>query len=165
MTFLSSSRGTQGPQGEDAPAGDPVAAAAAAGPTGSFRDRAVLLPFLLITLIWSSTWIVIKDQLGIVPPVWSVSYRFLIAGAAMMLIVRLAGMSLAIGRGHGLAALLGLLQFVLNYNFVYASELHITSGLAAVVSVSAFHGRALPRIGETERFEVAAVTARRATSF
>ena len=133
MTFLSSSRGTQGPQGEDAPAGDPVAAAAAAGPTGSFRDRAVLLPFLLITLIWSSTWIVIKDQLGIVPPVWSVSYRFLIAGAAMMLIVRLAGMSLAIGRGHGLAALLGLLQFVLNYNFVYASELYITSGLAAVV--------------------------------
>ncbi len=99
----------------------------------SFRDPKILLPFLLITLIWSSTWIVIKDQLGVVPPVWSVSYRFLIAGAAMMAIVRLAGMSLAIGRGHGLAALLGLLQFVLNYNFVYVSELYITSGLAAVV--------------------------------
>jgi drug/metabolite transporter (DMT)-like permease len=99
----------------------------------SFRDPHVFLPFLLITLIWSSTWIVIKDQLGIVPPVWSVSYRFLIAGAAMLVIVRLTGMSLAIGRGHGLAALLGLLQFVLNYNFVYASELYITSGLAAVV--------------------------------
>jgi drug/metabolite transporter (DMT)-like permease len=99
----------------------------------SFRDPHVFLPFLLITLIWSSTWIVIKDQLGIVPPVWSVSYRFLIAGAAMLVIVRLTGTSLAIGRGHGLAALLGLLQFVLNYNFVYASELYITSGLAAVV--------------------------------
>ncbi len=98
-----------------------------------FRDPKILLPFLLITLIWSSTWIVIKDQLGIVPPVWSVSYRFLIAGAAMMAIARLAGMSLSIGRGHGMAALLGLLQFALNYNFVYASELHITSGLAAVV--------------------------------
>ena len=99
----------------------------------SFRDPRILLPFILITLIWSSTWIVIKDQLGVVPPVWSVSYRFLIAGVAMMAIVRLTGMSLAIGRGHGLAALLGLLQFVLNYNFVYASELYITSGLAAVV--------------------------------
>ena len=32
-----------------------------------------------------------------------------------------------------LAALLGTLQFVLNYNFVYAAELYITSGLAAVV--------------------------------
>ena len=98
-----------------------------------FRDPRVLLPFLLITLIWSSTWIVIKGQLGVVPPVWSVSYRFLIAGAAMLAIARLTGGSLAIGRGHALAALLGLLQFVLNYNLVYASELYITSGLAAVV--------------------------------
>lgn len=103
------------------------------GATGSFRDPKILLPFLLITLIWSSTWIVIKGQLGVVPPVWSVSYRFLIAGVTMLAIVRLTGMSLAVGRGHGLAALLGLLQFVLNYNFVYFSELYITSGLAAVV--------------------------------
>jgi drug/metabolite transporter (DMT)-like permease len=101
--------------------------------TGTLRDPKVLLPFLLITLIWSSTWIVIKGQLGLVPPVWSVSYRFLIAGAAMLAIARFGGSSLAIGRGHGLAALLGLLQFVLNYNLVYASELYITSGLAAVV--------------------------------
>jgi drug/metabolite transporter (DMT)-like permease len=98
-----------------------------------FRDPKILLPFLLITLIWSSTWIVIKGQLGVVPPVWSVSYRFLIAGVTMMAIARLAGLPLGIGRAHGLAVLLGLLQFVLNYNFVYASELHITSGLAAVV--------------------------------
>jgi drug/metabolite transporter (DMT)-like permease len=101
--------------------------------TGSLRDPKILLPFLLITLIWSSTWIVIKGQLGLVPPVWSVSYRFLIAGAAMLAIARFGGSSLAIGRGHKLAALLGLLQFVLNYNLVYASELYITSGLAAVV--------------------------------
>jgi drug/metabolite transporter (DMT)-like permease len=99
----------------------------------SLRDPKILLPFLLITLIWSSTWIVIKGQLGIVPPVWSVSYRFIIAGLAMMAIVWLTGTKPGIGRGHGLAALLGLLQFVLNYNFVYASELYITSGLTAVV--------------------------------
>ena len=100
-----------------------------------FRDPRLLLPFLLITLIWSSTWIVIKDQLGTVPPVWSVSYRFLIAGAAMFLIARATGARLGLGGrgGHGLAMLLGLSQFVLNYNFVYAAELHITSGLAAVV--------------------------------
>ena len=29
--------------------------------------------------------------------------------------------------------MLGTFQFVVNYNFVYASELYITSGLAAVV--------------------------------
>ena len=99
-----------------------------------FRDPRLLIPFLLITLIWSSTWIVIKDQLGVVPGVWSVSYRFFIAGAVMLAIARLSGARLGIGRaGHALALLLGLLQFVINYNSVYIAELYITSGLAAVV--------------------------------
>jgi drug/metabolite transporter (DMT)-like permease len=101
--------------------------------TGTLRDPKILLPFLLITLIWSSTWIVIKGQLGIVPPLWSVTYRFVIAGVAMLAVARLAGLPLPFGRAHLLALSLGLLQFVLNYNFVYASELYITSGLAAVV--------------------------------
>ena len=99
-----------------------------------FRDPGILLPFLLITLIWSSTWIVIKGQLGTVPPIWSVSYRFWIAGAAMLLLARMTGASLRLGRGgYVLAMLLGTFQFVVNYSFVYASELYITSGLAAVV--------------------------------
>jgi drug/metabolite transporter (DMT)-like permease len=99
-----------------------------------FRDPGILLPFLLITLIWSSTWIVIKGQLGTVPPIWSVSYRFWIAGAAMLVLARLTGASLNLGRGgFVLAMLLGAFQFVVNYSFVYVSELYITSGLAAVV--------------------------------
>ncbi|MGE0179457.1 MAG: DMT family transporter [Sphingomonas sp.] len=87
-----------------------------------------------MTLIWSSTWIVIKDQLGAVPPPWSVAYRFLIGAAAMFVLARLGGQSVRIGMaGHRLAVMTGLLQFVLNYNLVYAAELFITSGLAAVV--------------------------------
>jgi len=93
-----------------------------------------LWSFILITLIWSSTWIVIKGQLGIVPPVWSVSYRFFIAGVLMLLIGRLAGATVRLGKGgYVLAVLLGTFQFVVNYSFVYASEVYITSGLAAVV--------------------------------
>lgn len=98
------------------------------------RDPKILLPFLLITLIWSSTWIVIKGQLGIVPPAWSVSYRFLIAGAAMLALLRIGRVRIGLDRtGHGLALLLGALQFVANYNLVYAAEQHIASGLAAMV--------------------------------
>ena len=108
--------------------------APAGAPAADFRDPKILVPFILITLIWSSTWIVIKDQLGDVPPVWSVSYRFWIAGAAMMAIAALRGESLRLGKGgHVLATVLGTFQFVVNYNFVYTSELYITSGLAAVV--------------------------------
>ena len=102
--------------------------------TASFRDPKVILPFILVTLIWSSTWIVIKGQLGAVPPAWSVSYRFLIAGLVMMAIAALRGESIRLGRGgYVLAVLLGTFQFVVNYNFVYTSERTITSGLAAVV--------------------------------
>ena len=43
----------------------------------------IVLPFIIFTGIWGSTWIVIRDQLGIVPPQWSVSYRFVIAAMAM----------------------------------------------------------------------------------
>src|SRR6185503_19065447 len=111
--------------------GDPRAVSTG---SGGFRDPRILLPFLLITLIWSSTWIVIKGQLGLVPPIWSVSYRFLISAAAMFAIARFAGARAGLDRrGHGLALTLGILQFVLNYNLVYAAELYVTSGLVAVV--------------------------------
>jgi drug/metabolite transporter (DMT)-like permease len=97
-------------------------------------DPKVLFPFILITLIWGSTWIVIKDQLGSVPPVWSVSYRFIIAATAMFLLAKMTGDDFRIGRtGHYLAAIMGVVQFAINYNGVYAAEQFITSGLVAVV--------------------------------
>ena len=97
-------------------------------------DPKIFLPFILITLIWGSTWIVIKDQLGSVPPVWSVTYRFVIAGAAMFLLAKVAGDSFRVGRtGHFLAGVMGFVQFAINYNAVYAAERYVTSGLVAVV--------------------------------
>ncbi|WP_443969789.1 DMT family transporter [Sphingobium sp. CR28] len=93
-----------------------------------------VLPFLLVTLIWGSTWIVIRDQLAVVPPSWSVCYRFIIAAVGMAVVTRLSGASFAIGwRGLAFAAMLGFAQFCLNFNFVYRAEAHITSGLVALV--------------------------------
>lgn len=101
---------------------------------GGFRDVRILLPFLLVTLIWSSTWIVIKDQIGTVPAPWSVAYRFVIAAAAMFAFAAMTGATLRIGReGHLLAALFGIPQFCFNFNFVYAAEHYVTSGLVATI--------------------------------
>lgn len=89
--------------------------------------------FAAVVLIWGTTWIVIKDQLGAVHPTWSVAYRFLIAGAVLLLWCRLRGLPVAFPRGNaGFLALFGLAQFVLNFNFVYRSELYIPSGIPAV---------------------------------
>lgn len=94
----------------------------------------VLFPFVLVTLIWGSTWIVIRDQLGSVPPSWSVTYRFAVAAIAMFLIAALRGERLMLaGHAWGFAALLGIAQFGFNFNFVYRAEEHITSGLVAVL--------------------------------
>jgi drug/metabolite transporter (DMT)-like permease len=94
----------------------------------------ILLPFTLVTLIWSSTWIVIRDQLGAVPASWSVCYRFLLAGVAMAIFARARGVPLRIGRsGLLFAAAIGTPQFVLNFNFVYRAEHFLTSGVVAVI--------------------------------
>jgi len=100
--------------------------------SGRTDFRTVILPFIIFTSIWGSTWIVIRDQLGTVPPQWSVAYRFVIAAAAMLLLARLKGDSLRLDRGLLTAAILiGLAQFCLNFNMVYLAEQHITSGVVA----------------------------------
>jgi drug/metabolite transporter (DMT)-like permease len=92
------------------------------------------LPFAIFTLIWGSTWIVIRDQLGTVPPQWSVAYRFIVAAAAMTLVAKWKGESLRLGRGGMLAAaFLGFAQFTINFNAVYLAEEHITSGVVATI--------------------------------
>lgn len=94
----------------------------------------VLVPFLIVSLIWGSTWLVIRDQLGTVPASWSVTYRFAVAAVGMFALTAVMRQPLKIDRQMMLwTMLLGLLQFSLNFNFVYAAEHHITSGLVAVV--------------------------------
>lgn len=98
------------------------------------RGGGVVLPFIIFTVIWGSTWIVIRGQLGVVPPQWSVTYRFIIAATAMALLAMLKGESLNLGRkALAPAAFLGLTQFCINFNAVYLAERHITSGVVATV--------------------------------
>jgi drug/metabolite transporter (DMT)-like permease len=94
----------------------------------------VLIPFIIITVIWGSTWIVIRDQLGVVPPSWSVTYRFLLAGIIMLGVAVAKRENLSLTREqHVFAILFGVMQFSVNFNFVYRAEHYITSGLVAVV--------------------------------
>lgn len=96
--------------------------------------RSVAIPFVIFTAIWGSTWIVIRTQLGTVPPQWSVTYRFIVAALAMAALAKWKGDSLRLGRDGVLAAIfLGLTQFCVNFNAVYLAERHITSGVVATV--------------------------------
>jgi drug/metabolite transporter (DMT)-like permease len=97
-------------------------------------DASIIVPFIIFTGVWGSTWIVIRDQIGTVPPQWSVAYRFIIAAAAMALLAKWKRQSLKPDRGGLFAALvLGVTQFSVNFNSVYAAERFITSGVVATV--------------------------------
>ncbi len=85
-------------------------------------------------LIWGSTWIGIKFQLGKVDPLLSVAYRFLLASVLLLVFSRLTGRNLRFSRReHLFMALQGMLLFSVNYWLVYLAEEHLTSGLVAVV--------------------------------
>jgi drug/metabolite transporter (DMT)-like permease len=104
--------------------------------TDQGRDslRSVALPFILFTLVWGSTWIVIRDQLGLVPAQWSVTYRFTIATIGMAAVARWKGQDLKLGPAGLIAALvLAVSQFFVNFNSVYFAEHFITSGVVATV--------------------------------
>lgn len=94
----------------------------------------VLVPFMLTGTIWGSTWFVITGQIDGVPPAWGVFYRFLLATPAMFLLAVATGKSLRLGKqGQMLAIGVGIAQFCGNFLFVYHAELHITSGIVAVM--------------------------------
>lgn len=85
-------------------------------------------------LIWGSTWIGIKFQLGVVDPVLSVAYRFTLAALIMFVFCILRGLSLRFTfRQHLFIALQGIFLFSINYLLVYLAELYLTSGLVAVI--------------------------------
>ncbi len=94
----------------------------------------IAIPFLLLVLIWGSTWLVIKDQLAPAPPAWSVAWRFVIAAAGMFLVAKISGQGFRMTfSGHVLALIIGLTQFSINFNLVYEAEIRLTSGIVAVL--------------------------------
>ncbi len=100
---------------------------------GLFAPR-ILVPFLLVSLIWGSTWFVIRGQLGDVPVAWSVCYRFSVAAIGMFILGAAKRTDFKLDRSMaGWTMLLGVAQFALNFNLVYVAEGHITSGLVAVI--------------------------------
>ncbi len=90
--------------------------------------------YIITVLVWGSTWLAIKYQLGSVDPMVSVIYRFGLAAALLMFFCYVRGLNLKFSlKEHLFMALLGILLFSVNYWLVYVAELYLTSGLVAVL--------------------------------
>lgn len=93
-----------------------------------------LILFIVPSLIWGSTWYVITFQVGDVDPLFSVAYRFGLAGVLMLVISKILKFNLSFSRKeHGFILLQGLLIFGFNYWMMYSSELYLTSGLVGLI--------------------------------
>ena len=94
----------------------------------------IALLYLGTVLIWGSTWLAIKFQLGHVAPEVSIAYRFSLAAIILIAycVVRRRRMRFSL-RDHVGMALLGLFLFSANYFLFYLATGHMTTGLVAVV--------------------------------
>lgn len=90
--------------------------------------------YFLTVLIWGTTWIAIKLQLGEVALAASITYRFALAALVLFAGLLLSGRLQRLDRrAHGLCLAQGLCLFSLNFVCFYTASQWIPSGLIAVV--------------------------------
>ncbi|MBA2621073.1 MAG: DMT family transporter [Acidobacteria bacterium] len=90
--------------------------------------------WLILCLIWGTTWFFIKIGLDDLPPITFAAARFALAILILAFIIRIQKIALPRAkRDWKLLALTGVLQFSINYSLVFWSEQYISSGLAAVL--------------------------------
>jgi drug/metabolite transporter (DMT)-like permease len=90
--------------------------------------------YLMTVLIWGTTWIAIKLQLGEVAVAVSIVYRFALAAAVLFAVLMLSGRLQKVdGRGQLICLAQGVCLFCINFLCFYTASQWIPSGLIAVI--------------------------------
>ncbi len=93
-----------------------------------------VIVWLILSLIWGSTWLFIKLGLEDLPPFTFAGVRFVIAAAILVVVIAVRRIPLPRERGDWrLIALTGIMSFTINYGLVFWAEGRIPSGLAAIL--------------------------------
>ena len=97
----------------------------------------VPVAWLTLCVVWSSTWLVIKIGLRDLPPISYAAIRFVLA-VIVLLAVSTGRVRLLPQRAsdYVVLALTGVLMFAVNYGLLFWGELHVSSGLAAVLQAT-----------------------------
>jgi drug/metabolite transporter (DMT)-like permease len=90
--------------------------------------------YVMLCLIWGSTWLVIKVGYGGLGPFNVAAVRFLIAGAVLTLIAPLLGARWPANRTEwGLVTWVGLVLFAADYGLIYWGEQFLESGMTSIL--------------------------------
>ena len=96
-----------------------------------------LLVWLILCVIWGTTWIFIKRGLDDLPPVSFAAMRFTVACLLILPVLWRWKIPFPKGRAAWMIIFItGFLQFFFNYGLLFWGEQHITSGLAAVLQAT-----------------------------
>ena len=92
-----------------------------------------LILFISTLLCWSPTWYLIKFQFGVVDPLISIFYRFLIASVIVFIFLIFFKKKLLFNLNQHLwFLLLGVTLFSLNYIFFYLANTYLISGIVTI---------------------------------
>jgi drug/metabolite transporter (DMT)-like permease len=95
------------------------------------------LVWVLLCLIWGSTWMAIKIGLEDLPPTSFAGLRFLLASGILGVVVAVRRPPLPrTSRARALIVLTGVLVFTVNYGLLFWGEEKVSSGLAALLQAS-----------------------------
>jgi drug/metabolite transporter (DMT)-like permease len=90
--------------------------------------------YVLLCVIWGSTWLVIKVGYGGLGPFTVAALRFLLAGASLAAIVPVIGARWPRGRTEwSVVIFVGVLLFGADYGLIYWGEQFLDSGLTAIL--------------------------------
>ena len=96
----------------------------------------VPLAWVTLCIVWSSTWLAIKVGLRDLPPISFVAIRFLIAIVVLLAVSIGRTRLLPKRRDYFVLGITGILMFAVNYTLLFWAELHVSSGLAAVLQAT-----------------------------
>ena len=90
--------------------------------------------WLLLSLIWGSTWLFIKLGLQDLPPFTFAGVRFVVAACVLLVVIGVRRVPLPRApRDWLLIALTGVMSFSVNYGLLFWGEQRTSSGLAAIL--------------------------------
>ena len=93
----------------------------------------LILAFAILYVVWGSTYMAIRVTVETLPPFLSGAARFLIAGGALLILLRMRGMPWPDRLQWKRSAIAGLLMLVGGNGLVVWAEKSIPSGLAALL--------------------------------
>ncbi|MBI3122951.1 MAG: EamA family transporter [Ignavibacteriales bacterium] len=94
----------------------------------------ITLAYILICLLWGSTWLAIRLGLDSLTPVFSAGLRFSLASLFVFAIMKIKKIQLQTDSlSMKLYFILGFFSFVIPFGLVYWAELFIPSGLASII--------------------------------